>query len=37
MQTEQEAQLTGKALMGVVSTWDQELFLGSAGNKRHFH
>jgi hypothetical protein len=37
MQTGQAAQLTGKALQGVVLAWDQELFLGSAGNRSRLH
>jgi hypothetical protein len=37
MQTRQAAQLTGKGIQGVVSTWDQELFLGSTGNRSLLH
>jgi hypothetical protein len=37
MQTRQAAWLTGKALHGVVSTWDQELFLSLARNRNQLH
>jgi hypothetical protein len=37
MQTGKAAQLTGKALKGVVSAWDEELFLVSAGNRNQLH